>query len=156
MSTMARKPRPLPPYFSGITLPKNPSSPILSNRSLRNLRSLSSCPAVGAISFSANSRARSRTALNSSDSSKSIVLPFDEDGGSRIDDRNLSSSILDPRFPQQLPGDHDFLNFRCAFVDPQSAHVSIKQFHNAANHYAHAAMNLYGLVDDSLPGLGRE
>src|SRR5262245_26575216 len=95
---MARNPRPLPPYFSGTTLPKKPSSPILSNKSLRKLCSLSSFAAVGAISFSAKSRARSRTAINSSDSSKSILPPKVDRNHDRRFERLEQLERLEPNF----------------------------------------------------------
>src|SRR5581483_3981706 len=129
------------------TMAKKPSSPIFLTRSRRKFFSLSSRAALGAISFSANSRASSRTAIRSSDSSKSIFASFDED-------RDRRSSILDSRLGQYAPRDDQFLNFRRAFVNAQRAHVAIKPLHDAAGDQTAAAMNLQGLIDDPLRRFG--
>src|SRR5262245_29267994 len=119
-----------------MTQPKNPSAAILVTRSRRKICSRSSFAAAGAISFSANSRASSRTALSSSDNSKFMMIPS-------------------PLFLiQQGPRDDDFLDLRGPLVDAQRAHIAVKTLYRRSRDNAHPAMNLQRLVDDALRGFG--
>src|SRR5689334_16003078 len=134
MIVSARNPKLLPPQSSGSVQPKNPSSPIFSTRSRRKRCSRSSSAALGAISFSANSRASSRTAASSSLSSKFMAL-----------------LLL-----QQMLRDDEFLNLGGSLVNPERAHVTVKALDGIARNDAHAAVNLQRLVDDALRRLGGE
>src|SRR6185312_13255609 len=79
----ARKPRPLPPYSSGMVTPSSPISPNFFHRSAGNRLSRSTLSARGAISFSANPCTDSR--------SRSMSSPS---GNGRISDSLLSRRTI--------------------------------------------------------------
>ena len=78
------KPNPVPPSDSGTAHEKKPSSPIRRTRSRRNSWFLSSSTRVGAMSFSANSRAVSCTSFCSSVSSKFMLVVHSPDRRQRV------------------------------------------------------------------------
>src|SRR4029453_19452796 len=55
-------------------------------------------------------------------------------------------------FLQQLCRDHELLDFRGAFVNPQRTNVAIKPLHDVAPHKPGTALDLYRAVDDSSCG----
>ncbi len=66
-------PASMPPYCSGKGTPSSPSSPALASTSKGTRSSSSIALAIGATSFSANSRTACRSSLMSSENSYSIV-----------------------------------------------------------------------------------
>src|SRR4030095_12813709 len=52
-------------------------------------------------------------------------------------------------FLQKLAGNHNLLNFRSSFVNPERANISIKSFYYAAAYEAATAMYLNCTVDNS-------